>query len=89
MREDSKISIVGVGDLGISISGDIYEKKIPGIEAIAISDDVKHLLTVKADKKYYLDNGIRRGLGVCTNPIIGREAALILVTAMNPSSYCC
>jgi cell division protein FtsZ len=76
VQEDSKISIVGVGDLGISISGGIYEKKIPGIEAIAISDDVKHLLTVKADRKYYLDNGIRRGLGVCTNPIIGREAAL-------------
>jgi cell division GTPase FtsZ len=76
VQEDSKISIVGVGDLGISISGGICEKKIPGIEAIAISDDVKHLLTVKADKKYYLDNGIRRGLGVCTNPIIGREAAL-------------
>ena len=76
VQEDNKISIVGVGDLGISISGGIYEKKMPGIEAIAISDDVKHLLTVKADKKYYLDNGIRRGLGVCTNPIIGREAAL-------------
>lgn len=76
LQGDGKISIVGVGDLGISITGGIYEKKMPGVEAIAISDDLKHLLTVKVNKKYYLDNGIPRGLGVCTNPIIGEEAAL-------------
>ena len=74
-QENGKITIVGVGDLGISITGGIYEKKMPGIETIAISDDLRHLLTVKVDKKYYLDNGIPRGLGVCTNPIIGEEAA--------------
>ncbi|MDA8054205.1 MAG: hypothetical protein M0Z77_00965, partial [Thermoplasmatales archaeon] len=32
-------------------------------------------LDVKADKKYYLDNGIPRGLGVCTDPSIGEQAA--------------
>ena len=75
IEEKSNICIVGVGDLGVSITGGINEKKMSGIETIAISDDLKHLLTVKVDWKYYLDNGISRGFGVCTNPIIGEAAA--------------
>ena len=74
-EDEIKICIVGVGNLGTSITGGVWEKKVSGTEVIAICDDPKHLLDVKADKKYYLDNGIPRGVGVCTNPIIGEEAA--------------
>ena len=74
-EDEIKICIVGVGNLGTSITGGVWEKKVSGTEVIAIYDDQKHLLDVKADKKYYLDNGIPRGLGVCTDPSIGEQAA--------------
>jgi cell division protein FtsZ len=69
------IHVIGIGSFGCEIGHWVRSKRIPGVEIIAINDNVNELIKMYADVKLFIDNGIPRGIGTCTNPKIGEETA--------------
>ncbi len=74
-ENSADVCVVGVGSFGCEIGSRLKGKDIFGVEIIAIDDHPDELLRLKADKKFFLNNGIPRGLATCGNPIVGEMAA--------------
>jgi len=71
----AKIKVVGVGGSGGSAVNRMLEKKIKGIEFIALNTDVQALHHNNAPKKLHIGKSITRGLGAGMDPEVGRKAA--------------
>lgn len=69
------IKIIGVGGAGGNIVTRMKEKKLEGVEFIALNTDIQSLRLTKADIKIQLGKNSCRGLGAGMDPDKGREAA--------------
>lgn len=69
------IKIIGVGGAGGNMVTRMKEKRIEGVEFIALNTDIQSLRLAKADIKIQLGKNTCRGLGAGMDPDKGREAA--------------
>ncbi len=74
-RKNIRIKIVGVGGAGGNVVTRMKEKKIEGVEFVAINTDIQGLHYTKADVKIQIGTNACRGLGAGMDPQKGREAA--------------
>lgn len=70
-----KLKIIGVGGGGNNVINRLYDKRIEGIELIAVNTDIQGLKHTKADVKIQIGKMSCRGLGAGMDPSKGREAA--------------
>lgn len=70
-----RLKIIGVGGAGGNVISRLYDKRIEGIELIAINTDLQGLKHTKADVKIQIGKNACRGLGAGMDPLKGREAA--------------
>ncbi|MFA5392462.1 MAG: cell division protein FtsZ [Candidatus Paceibacterota bacterium] len=70
-----RLKIIGIGGAGGNVISRLYDKRIEGIELIAINTDLQGLKHTKADIKIQIGKNACRGLGAGMDPIKGREAA--------------
>ncbi len=69
------IKVVGVGGGGGNAVNRMVEAGLRGVEFIAINTDAQALLMSDADIRLDIGRELTRGLGACSVPSIGREAA--------------
>ncbi len=70
-----KIYVVGTGGSGNNTLNRLFELGVEGATLIAMNTDARHLLKIRADKKYLLGRKTTRGLGAGSNPELGEAAA--------------
>lgn len=70
-----RLKIIGVGGAGGNVVTRLYDKRIEGIDLIAINTDLQGLKHTKADIKIQIGKNTCRGLGAGMDPLKGREAA--------------
>jgi cell division protein FtsZ len=70
-----KLKIIGIGGGGNNVINRLYDKRIEGIELIAINTDIQGLKHTKADIKIQIGKMSCRGLGAGMDPLKGKEAA--------------
>ena len=75
MKKKSSIKVVGIGGGGSNMVSFLMEKKIPGVEFIALNSDVQDLRTKKADRKIQIGYELTKGLGTGMNPHLGQRCA--------------
>lgn len=73
--QNINIKVIGIGGAGGNILTRMREKKIEGVEFVALNTDVQALRLTKADVKIQLGKNACRGLGAGMDPDKGREAA--------------
>jgi len=78
-----RLKIIGVGGAGGNVVTRLYDKRIEGIELIAINTDLQGLKHTKADVKIQIGKNACRGLGAGMDPLKGREAAEESVEEIN------
>lgn len=71
----ARIKVVGVGGSGSHAVTRMVEKKIRGVDFIAVNCDAQDLHQAKASTKIHIGKNLTRGLGAGMNPEIGRQAA--------------
>ncbi|MGB9681063.1 MAG: cell division protein FtsZ [Minisyncoccia bacterium] len=69
------IKVIGVGGGGNNIVSRMKERKIEGVELVAINTDLQGLKHSKADVKIQIGKNLCRGLGAGTDPDRGMKAA--------------
>ena len=71
------IKVIGVGGAGCNAINRMLEndKKIPGVEFIAINTDIQALKNSNANYKINIGEKITKGLGAGAKPEIGKQAA--------------
>jgi len=72
---DVSIKIIGCGGGGSNTLNRIHEAGITGAQLCAVNTDVKHLLTINANRKILIGKRITRGLGAGALPEVGEAAA--------------
>ena len=75
MKKKSLIKVVGIGGGGSNMVSFLVEKKIPGVEFVAINSDVQDLHTKKADRKIQIGYELTQGLGTGMDPRLGQKCA--------------
>ena len=75
MKKKSLIKVVGIGGGGSNMIAYLMEKKIPGVEFIAINSDAQDLRIKKADQKIQIGYSLTQGLGTGMNPQLGQKCA--------------
>ena len=70
------IKVVGIGGGGGNAIDRMAQRKMKGIELIAINTDVQDLRKIQATQKIRIGQESARGLGAGMNPDLGRRAAL-------------
>ena len=73
--DEAKIVVVGAGGMGSNVINRLSNIGIKGATTVAMNTDLKHLKTIKADKKILLGQELTRGLGAGGYPQTGRKAA--------------
>ena len=71
----AKIKVVGVGGSGGSAINRMMERRIRGIDFIALNTDVQALHHSNAPQKLHIGKSLTRGLGAGMDPEIGYRAA--------------
>ncbi|MDO8557044.1 MAG: cell division protein FtsZ [Candidatus Jorgensenbacteria bacterium] len=73
----TKIKVVGVGGAGGNVVSHMMadERRIRGVEFIAVNTDAQDLDYAVAHKKIYIGKALTHGLGAGMNPEIGKQAA--------------
>ncbi len=71
----AQVKVIGVGGGGSNAVNRMYNKRVPGVEYLAINTDVQHLLLLDVPVKVRIGDKLTRGLGVGGDPEIGRAAA--------------
>ena len=74
-KQTAKIKVIGVGGGGGNSLSRMREIGIRGGELIAINTDAQDLLYANADQKILIGRELTQGLGACSNPKVGAEAA--------------
>jgi cell division protein FtsZ len=70
-----KIYVVGTGGSGNNTLNRLFEMGVEGATLIAMNTDARHLLKIKAHKKYLMGRKTTRGQGAGSNPELGEAAA--------------
>ena len=71
----ARIKVVGVGGSGSHAVTRMVEKKIHGVDFIAVNCDAQDLHQAKAQNKLHIGKNLTKGLGAGMNPEVGRQAA--------------
>lgn len=71
----ARIKVIGVGGSGNHAVTRMVEKKIRGVDFIAVNCDAQDLHQAKAQTKIHIGKNLTKGLGAGMNPDIGRQAA--------------
>lgn len=71
----ARIKVVGVGGSGSHAVTRMVERKIHGVEFIAVNCDAQDLHQSKANHKIHIGKNLTKGLGAGMNPELGRQAA--------------
>jgi len=71
----ARIKVVGVGGSGSHAVTRMVERKIRGVEFIAVNCDAQDLHQTRAQTKIHIGKNLTRGLGAGMNPEMGRQAA--------------
>lgn len=71
----ARIKVVGVGGSGSHAVTRMVEKKIHGVDFIAVNCDAQDLHQAKAQNKIHIGKNLTKGLGAGMSPEIGRQAA--------------
>lgn len=69
------IKVVGVGGGGVNAVNRMIDRRLRGVEFIAINTDAQALLLSDADVKLDVGRELTRGLGAGADPEVGRRAA--------------
>ena len=72
----ASIKVVGVGGGGCNAVNRMIEAGIEGVEFIAANTDIQALRQCHAPQKIQLGEKLTKGLGVGSDPEVGRKAAL-------------
>ncbi len=83
LTKNIRIKIIGVGGAGGNVVTRMKEKRIEGVEFIAINTDIQGLHSTKSDIKLQIGKEVCRGLGAGMDPTRGREAAEESVEEIN------
>ena len=70
-----KIVVMGVGGGGCNAINNMMDKKIEGVEFVAVNTDVQSLVNSKAQKTIQLGRNTTKGQGAGTYPEVGRSSA--------------
>lgn len=70
-----KIMVIGAGGSGTNTVDRLFELGIEGVKLVSMNTDAKHLLRVRANKKFIIGKKLTQGRGAGSNPAIGEEAA--------------
>ncbi len=73
--QNINIKVIGIGGAGGNMVSRMKEKKIEGVEFVALNTDIQALRLTKADIKIQLGKNACRGLGAGMDQDKGREAA--------------
>ena len=73
-NQNINIKVIGIGGAGGNMVTRMREKKIEGVEFIALNTDAQALRLTRADIKIQLGKNACRGLGAGMDPDKGREA---------------
>lgn len=71
----AKIKVVGVGGSGSAIVDRMIQKRVRGIEFLALNTDAQALHSCQAAKKVHIGRKVTKGLGAGMDPDLGRRAA--------------
>ena len=71
----ARIKVVGVGGSGSKAVTRMVERKIHGVEFVAVNSDAQDLHQTKAQLKIHIGKNLTKGLGAGMNPEVGRQAA--------------
>ncbi|MBI4132065.1 MAG: cell division protein FtsZ [Candidatus Sungbacteria bacterium] len=71
----ARIKVIGVGGGGCHAVTRMVEKKIRGVDFVAVNCDAQDLHQAKAGTKIHIGKNLSKGLGAGMNPEIGRQAA--------------
>lgn len=71
----ARIKVIGVGGSGSHAVTRMVEKKIHGVDFVAINCDAQDLHHAKAQTKIHIGKNLTRGLGAGMNPDVGRQGA--------------
>src|SRR5436190_14966696 len=70
------LRVVGVGGAGVNAVNRMIEAGVEGVDFIAINTDLQSLQQSSAHTTLHIGSEVTRGLGSCSNPELGRQAAL-------------
>ena len=70
-----RIKVMGVGGAGNNILEMLYDKRVKGVDTIALNTDAIHLNNKRASKKTVLGATRTRGQGTGGDPHLGRICA--------------
>ena len=71
----ARIKVIGIGGSGNHAVTRMVEKKIRGVDFIAINCDAQDLHQAKASTKIHIGKNLTKGLGAGMNPELGRQAS--------------
>ena len=77
MNQRAKISVIGVGGGGSNAVDHMVNEQIEGVEFYITNTDAQALGQSRVQNKIQFGKELTRGLGVGSNPRIGREAAVV------------
>ena len=72
----ARIVVIGAGGAGCNAINNMIEKKLPGVQFVAMNTDTQSLGRSMAPTKIQLGVEATEGLGAGSNPDVGRAAAL-------------
>ena len=71
----ARIKVVGIGGSGGNAITHMIQKKVKGVEFVAVNSDAQDLHHTPSPKKIHIGKNITRGLGTGMNPELGKRAA--------------
>jgi len=75
-RKGARIKVIGVGGAGSNAVARMLEEGLDGVEFHVINTDLQSLASSNVPSKIQIGAKITKGLGVGSDPLIGRQAAL-------------
>jgi len=75
-RKGARIKVIGVGGAGSNAVARMLEEGLDGVEFHVLNTDLQSLANSNVPSKIQIGAKITKGLGVGSDPLIGRQAAL-------------
>lgn len=72
----ARIVVIGTGGAGCNAINNMIEKKLPGVQFVAMNTDTQSLGQSRAESKIQLGVEATEGLGAGSDPDVGRAAAI-------------
>lgn len=76
VRKGARIKVIGVGGAGSNAVARMLEEGLDGVEFHVLNTDLQSLTNSQVPSKIQIGAKLTKGLGVGSDPAIGREAAL-------------